>query len=308
MTTPVATVRGDTPDRTRRDPVVPLPPLSPRAELARGVLIVIVVLSVSLMLELLVMSGLQQRAAQQRLFDHFRAELALGTAPTGPTDLNGDVLALGDPVAYLEAPSIGLRQVVVEGSLPSTLFDGPGHRRDTPLPGQEGTSIIMGRRASFGGPFSRLSDLQEGDPIRVTTGQGAFDYEVLGVRHDGDPAPNPPAAGRSRLLLATADGAAFVPNGVVRVDAKLEADAVGGPARLLGPADLPAGEQFMASDTGTLFALVLWLQLLIALVAVAIWAWHRWSRAKTWVVFLPPVMLVGVLVSNEAAHLMPNLL
>jgi len=308
MTAAVATVTGEVSGPTRPDPTVLIPPLSPRAELARGALIVVVVLSVSLMLELLVISGLQQRATQQRLFDRFRAELALGTAPTGPTDLNGDVLALGDPVAYMEVPSIGLRQVVVEGTLPSTLFDGPGHRRDTPLPGQEGTSIIMGRRAAFGGPFSRLSDLEEGDPIRVTTGQGTFDYEVLGVRLDGDPAPNPPREGKSRLLLATADGAAFVPKGVVRVDAKLTTEAVGGPARLVTSSSLPAGEQFMASDTGTLFALLLWLQLLVALVAAAVWAWHRWSRAKAWVVFLPPVMLVGILMSNEAARLMPNLL
>lgn len=294
--------------REKVGPLAPVAPLSPRAEVLRAALIVVLVVSVSLMLELLVLSGLQQRAAQQRLFDSFREQLALGTAPTGPTDLNGDVLALGDPVAYLEAPAIGLRQVVVEGTLPGTLFDGPGHRRDTPLPGQEGTSIIMGRRAAFGGPFARIADLDEGDRIRLTTGQGTYTYRVSGVRHDGDRAPGAPAEGRSRLILATADGAAFVPNGVVRVDAKLRKDADSGPARLVTVATLPAGEQFMASDTSTLFALVLWLQLLIALVAAFMWAWHRWSRAKAWVVFLPPLLLVGLLMSNEAARLMPNLL
>ena len=276
--------------------------------MARAALIVIAVLSVSLMLELLVLSGLQQRATQQRLFDSFRGQLALGTAPTGPTDYEGNVLALGDPVAYVEVPSIGLRQVIVEGTTPSALFDGPGHRRDTPLPGQEGISIVMGRRASFGGPFSRISELHEGDPIRVTTGQGAFDYEVLGVRRDGEPAPELPAAGESRLMLATADGSAFVPDGVLRVDAELTTDAAGGSALLIGPGSLPASEEFMASDTDTLYALVLWLELLILLVAAAIWAWHRWSRAKAWVVFLPPLMLVGLFVSNEAARLLPNLL
>jgi LPXTG-site transpeptidase (sortase) family protein len=308
MTAAVDTPARDALPPPPRAPSVALAPLSPRAELARAALIVIVVVSVSLMLELLVVSGLQQRAAQQRLFDNFRGDLALGTAPTGPKDLNDDVLAMGDPVAYMEVPAIGLRQVVVEGTLPSTLFEGPGHRRDTPLPGQEGTSIIMGRRAAFGGPFARLADLDEGDAIRITTGQGTFDYEVLRVRRDGDPAPNPPREGKSRLLLATADGGAFVPNGVLRVDAKLTTDAVGGPSRLMTSESLPASEQFMASDTETLFALLLWLQLLVALVAAAVWTWHRWGRAKAWVVFLPPLLLVGVLMSNEAARLMPNLL
>jgi sortase A len=294
--------------RPPRDPAVPVPPLSPRAQLFRAMLIVVAVLCVSLMLELLVVSGFEQRAAQQRLFDSFRSQLAIGTAPTGPTDYEGEVLALGDPVAYLEVPSIGLRQVVVEGTTPSALFSGPGHRRDTPLPGQEGIAIVMGRRGSFGGPFARISELEEGDAIRVTTGQGTFDYEVLVVRRDGDPVPEPPEAGASRLMLATADGEAFVPNGVLRVDAELTTEAVGGSALLIAPDSLPASEQLMAADTSTLYALVLWLELLVALVAAAIWAWHRWSRAKAWVVFLPPLMLVGLLVSNEVARLMPNLL
>jgi len=294
--------------RAPRDRSVPVPPLSPRAQLARAALIVVLVLSVSLLLQLLVVSGFQQRAAQQSLFDRFRAELALGTAPTGPTDFEGQVLALGAPVAYLEAPTIGLRQVIVEGTSPSALFDGPGHRRDTPLPGQEGVAVVMGRRASFGGPFSRIAELHEGDPIRVTAGQGTFDFEVMGVRGDGDPIPPLPEGGESRLMLATADGAPFVPDGVVRVDAALTTEAVGGSSVLIGPGSLPAREDYMGSDTDTLYALVLWLELLIALTAAAIWAWHRWSKAKAWVVFLPPLMLVGLFVSSEAARLLPNLL
>jgi LPXTG-site transpeptidase (sortase) family protein len=272
------------------------------------VLIVVLVLSVSAMLQLLVVSGLEQRAAQQELFDRFRADLAIGTAPAGPTDLEGEPLALGDPVGYLEAPTIGLRQVIVEGTTPSALFAGPGHRRDTPLPGQEGTSIVMGRRAAYGGPFARIADLEAGDPIRVTTGQGAFDFEVLGVRRDGDPVPELPEAGEGRLTLATADGAPFVPDGVVRVDADLTTDAVGGPGLLIAPDSLPGAEQFMGTDAGTLYALVLWLELLIVLIVAAIWAWHRWSRVKTWVVFLPPLLLVGLFVANEATRLLPNLM
>jgi hypothetical protein len=285
-----------------------VPPLGPRAQLVRATLLVLAVLCVSLILKLLVVSGLEERAAQQGLFDDFRGQLAVGTAPTGATDFEGNVLAIGDPVAYLEVPAIGLRQVVVEGTTPGALFSGPGHRRDTPLPGQEGISILMGRRSAFGGPFSRLGDLHERDVIRVTTGQGAFDFTVTGVRRDGDPVPEPPEAGEGRLLLATADGSPFVPNGVLRVDAELDADASGGSSLLIGPGGLPDREDFMGSDTDTLYALVLWLQVLVALAAAAIWAWHRWNRTKTWVVFLPPLLLAGLFVSNEAARLMPNLL
>jgi hypothetical protein len=64
----------------------------------------------------------------------------------------------------------------------------------------------------------------------------------------------------------------------------------------------------MSSDTQTLWALALWLQVLIVVIVGGIWAWHRWSRAKTWVVFVPALLLVGLAASGQAAKLLPNLL
>lgn len=292
--------------RARRSGVE-LPALSSRLQLARAALVVVFVISLSLLIELLIAGNLQQRAAQQRAFDRFRSELALGTAPTGPT-IEGRPLALGTPVSYLEIPSIGLRQVIGEGTTPAVLFSGPGHRRDSPLPGQEGTSIVLGRRAAFGGPFARISELRGGDLIHVTTGQGEFDYRVIGVRHEGDPVLEPAESGDGRLLIATAAGRPFMPEGVLRVDAELETTAVGGAAPLVGSGGLPQSEQMMAGDSNTLWALALWLQLLTLVALAAVWAWHRWGRAKAWVVFLPPLLLVGISTAGEAARLMPNLL
>lgn len=174
-----------------------VPPLDPRPYLVRTVLVVVVVVATAVLAHLVAVSALQQRAAQQRLFDRFRGELAQGTAPVGPTDFNGRPLALGEPVAFLEVPSIGLRQVVVEGTTGGALFAGPGHRRDTPLPGQVGVSVLAGRRAAFGGPFARLGELDPGATIEVTTGQGVFRFEVTGVRREGDPLPCPSPPGRA---------------------------------------------------------------------------------------------------------------
>ncbi len=295
--------------RARRSAVAAqLPPLSGRQQMARAALLGVFVLSLTLLLEMLLASNLQQRAAQQRAYDRFRSELALGTAPTGPTDAGGVPLAPGTPVAYLEIPSIGLRQVILEGTSPATLFSGPGHRRDSPFPGQAGAAVVLGRRAAFGGPFARIQELRPDALIHVTTGQGEFDYRVIGVRKEGDPVPRPTAAGGGRLLLATAAGRQFMPEGVLRVDADLETDAVGGPAPLVSASGLPAEEEIMGADARTLWALALWLQVLTVLLVAAVWAWHRWGRAESWVVFLPPVLLVGLAVAGEAARLMPNLL
>jgi sortase (surface protein transpeptidase) len=283
-----------------------LPPLSPRAHLARTMLVVLALVAGGLLVQVTMLSSLQQRSAQQQLFDSFRAQLAEGTAPIGPTDGQGGEVASGDPVAYLEIPAIGVRQVVVEGTASSDLVAGPGHRRDTPLPGQAGVSVVYGRQATFGGPFARIDELEEGDEIRVTTGQGEFTFEVLGTRLDGEPIPPAPAADEGRLLLATAEGTPFLPAGVVRVDADLGAEASPGPARPSGT--LPDAEGLLASDPANLPLLAFWLQVLVVLAAGCVWAWHRWGRAQTWVVFLPPLLLVSTYVSTHTAELLPNLL
>jgi sortase A len=261
-----------------------------------------------LLFHLLVIGSLQHSAAQARAFDDFRAQLAQGVAPIGPLDADGNAIALGTPVAFLEIPSIDVEEVIGEGTSPAVLLDGPGHRRDTPLPGQIGTSVVFGRKASFGGPFSAIGQLDPGDPITVTTGQGVFTYKVIGVRLEGMPVPAPPAVGSSRLTLVTAAGSSFLPSGVLRVDADLEGVAVVGPARLMSSTALPANERVMAGDSHTLWALAMWLQLLILLGVGVVVAWHRWGRAQTWVVFLPPLMLVGLCASGEVTRLLPNLL
>ena len=307
-TLPPPIPRTPTPTTTTVASGTAIPPLGPRMQVARAALIMVFVMAVTLLLQLTLIGGLQQSASQERKFDEFRSQLATGTAPIGPTDNQNRALAIGAPIAFIEIPEIGLNQVVVEGTTSSALFSGPGHRRDTVLPGQVGASIIMGRNGAFGRPFGDIDQLEAGDSIVVTTGQGEYEYEVIGVRREGDPIPAPPPAGLSRLVLATADGRALVPDGVLRVDADLVGDAVVGPARTYSAATLPASEQFMGADTSTLWALALWIQVLIALSLGAVWSWHRWGHAQAWVVFLPPLVLAGLATSSEVARLLPNLL
>lgn len=308
MTTALFRTRRAWLARTRANLRAALPPISMRLQLVRAVLVMTCALTGMLFLQLTIVSRLQNLAAQQQAFDAFRSDLANGTAPIGPNDVNGDPLRAGTPVAYLEIPEIGLEQVVGEGTAAPTLFDGPGHRRDTPLPGQEGVSMVLGRKASFGGAFGRIGSLDSGDTIIVTTGQGEFRFRVIGVRAEGEPAPSAPEPGESRLLLVTAGGRAFLPDGVLRVDAALDGKAAVGPDRTLTAGRLPAEERIMASDARTLWALLLWLLVALALAFGATWAWHRWGRVKAWVVFLPPLLLVGLSASGEVARLLPNLL
>lgn len=282
-----------------------VPPLDPRLQLLRATLVLVAVFCACFALELVLVSSLQQASAQRRAFDAFRGELANGTAPLAAGELQDKQ---GKPVAYLEIPSIGLRQVVLEGTSGGQLFDGPGHRRDTPLPGQVGTSVVMGRRAAFGGPFAKIDGLRPNATIRVTTGAGKFDYRVLTVRRAGDDAPPSPRSGASRLVLATADGTPFVPSGLLLVDAQSLTPGLGGARPLFSATTLPNAERMMAPDTTTIWRLVLWLQVLLVVVIASVWAWHEWHRAKTWIVFVPAFLFVGLMTASEAARFLPNLL
>ena len=114
------------------------------------------------------------------------APVATGPSPTtAPTTAPPATLPAAPPptpegnaVAIIRIPGIGLEKAVVEGvSLPA-LKRGPGHYPDTPLPGQPGNAAIAGHRTTYGAPFSRLAELDPGDPILVTTRQGRFRYEV----------------------------------------------------------------------------------------------------------------------------------
>jgi LPXTG-site transpeptidase (sortase) family protein len=254
-------------------------------------------------------SQLHYDRVQHDTYASFRAELAQAVAPTGPTDpLNSKhVLRLGSPVAVLTIPQISLNVVVLEGTTGQILEGGPGHLRDSQLPGQEGISVIMGRRATYGGPFARLASLSPGQLFRVTTGQGVSRYRVLDVRRARDPVP-PFTPGQGRLILVTADGPAYFPSGVVRVDANLISKPQPAPAMVYSPADIGPTEAAMGTEPVAWVPLVLWGQgLLLAAIALG-WMRAVWGRWQTWVVAIPVLGFFGLAVADQAARLLPNLM
>lgn len=252
---------------------------------------------------LLVGSRLEEHVAQSREFDRLRLELAEGTAPVGPHS-GRQTIAMGTPIALLEIPSIGVREVVDEGTTGSVLMDGPGHMLSTVFPGGVGTSVILGRSAAYGGPFGSIDDLRKGALVKVITGVGPATFRVLDVRKAGDVVPYLPP-GKARLTLATASGPAFLPNAVVWVDA----DLVGNPLAAQRPAvrNVARSQRPLGTDPSALAPTFGWLALMVIVLAAAVWAWYRWGRAQAWLVFSAPVLLVGLMVAHEIDLLLPNL-
>ncbi len=158
-------------------------------------------------------TGIETAQAQNRLKDEFRAKLESATttttAPTTttttttiagattvpgetttttptvtpttiPTAAPSDPIPNGEAIAILRIPRIGIDWQVVQGVTVADLKDGPGHFRETVMPGQLGNSAIAGHRTTHGHPFLELDQLDVGDLIEITTLVGTYTYAVTG--------------------------------------------------------------------------------------------------------------------------------
>ncbi|MFJ3407148.1 sortase [Promicromonospora sp. NPDC090134] len=253
-------------------------------------------------------SAAQHSRAQVLAYDELRTSLAKAETPVGQLDLNGDLVEPGTPVALLEIPAIGASEVVAESSTSRVLRSGPGHRRDTVLPGQAGTSVILGRQLSYGGPFASLDRLVPGDEIRVTTGQGTHTFQVFGLRRAGDPLPEPLGPGQGRLELMTADGLELFPSGVLHVDAQLVSDVQETPTKVLAEPALPADEREMAGDEGAWFTAFFVLVFFAAAGVALWWLWTSWGRWHAWLIGVPVLLALGVTCADIVMDALPNLL
>lgn len=308
------------PARTRRPPSLPRPPrraprvaapvvpLTPTESIVRAIVAMTAALILMFVLNVTVFSHIQHLVSQQRLSDEFRAQLQAGTAPVSEYTFDDHLLLDGAPVGIMEIPRLGLHEVIVEGSSAAETSQGIGHQRDSILPGQAGVSFLMARNGSFGGPFSGIQSLSPGDAITVRTGQGLQEFAVVGVRYAGDPTLPNLRPGESRLVLMTSRGAPYIPAGVAYVDARLVGTAQPRGTRVTATAALPPEQRPMATDTTTVWALVFAVQFLIAAEVAAVFAFRRFGAQRTWIVFVPVLLLAGFLVTQQITLLLPNLL
>jgi sortase A len=255
-----------------------------------------------------VLSSLQEAHGQHNAYALFREELTQLSQRTAPL---GGTIAPDSPVALVNAPQIGVRDVVIlEGTASGDLARGPGHKRNTPLPGQAGTSVVYGRANLFGGPFGRITRATPGDAITVTTGQGVATYRIEEVRRPGDPLPISLQPGEGRLTLVSSEGGSwlngFTPERPVYVDAMLQGKTFDTPPGR--PIAVPRSENSMKGDVGALFSVVLWLPLLILAGLAAVWAQAYWGRWHTWLIGAPVILAALWGVSETAVQLLPNLM
>lgn len=235
-------------------------------------------------------TGLTHDRLQPALLAEFRQRIVTTTldAPTAAA-------TEGEPVNLLDLPRIGLSEVTVEGSSPEDLKGGPGHLRASPMPGEFGNSVIVGRRTTYGGPFGQLDLMQLGDPVTVTTGQGTFRYVVTSVQHlPAGQATQLGGATDSRLTLVTSDPAYFATGRLV-VIAKLVGAPIAVASRPAAPVsstDLGlAGEALWPAPAPA----ILWAVLAVAVVAITRRLRSRWPASVRYMLVAPVLIGLAVL-------------
>ncbi|HSV38935.1 MAG TPA: sortase [Nocardioidaceae bacterium] len=293
----------------RKPPPPARPATSVSSQLLGSVGTLVALMLLTFVAEMALVGPVRHARQQNVLYQELRATMAAGTTPTGQLDFEGNPVQFGTPVGLLSIPSLGIREVMLEGTTSGVLMDGIGHRRDTPMPGQPGVSLVMGRQAAYGGPFGNLADIELDSEIAVRTAQGPMLFRVTAVRYPGDP-QLPPDPEVASLTLITATGTPFLPEDVVRIDAVLdeEFEVLPAPTRVYGTSTLVDAEQSMAGDLRTLLPLLLWSQLLLILAALLAWVRTVWGRWQSWIVVVPVMSAVGLQVSHLVAQLLPNLL
>jgi len=243
-------------------------------------------------------SSIGQARTQAALLNRFQFTL---TQPDSQIYL---VPLAGQPLALMEIPAIGLEQVVVQGVGTAQTKLGPGHDPSTPLPGQAGNVVVLGRRTTYGAPFRHLNELANGDKIIVTTRQGQFIYTVIGsaVVPLGSPVPTAPTTD-DRLTLVTSNPP-YLARSELIVAAKLQTPGLQDSFPLpTWPAGVKLG---LTADTGSWGPVLLWGELLIAAIAVT-WILYRrrWSPAATYLLTTPVLIALVYLLCGSIDRLLP---
>ena len=88
----------------------------------------------------------------------------------------------GDAVARLRIPALGVGEIVVNGTDTGSLKRGPGRYLGSGMPGEGELVYIAGHRTTYGAPFSRIDQLEQGDRVFLELPYATIEYAITGNR------------------------------------------------------------------------------------------------------------------------------
>jgi sortase A len=246
-----------------------------------------------------VFTPISEDRAQALLEKEFVPALLNGIAPVGYP------IEAGTSVALLEIEDIDVRRVVVEGTRAEDLAKGPGHLVGSAIPGQPGTSAILGRSSRYGSALARLDEIKVGQEITVTTAQGEHTYEVVDstVRSANDSAAF--TGERNMLLLITGVGGAS-PDQRLVVRALLTSPVFPAGAAAT-EVQTTTAELGLEGSTESPMQLAIWLFLLLFLLISLIPLTEKIGKRVTWLIALPLLAVALFQVWQHASLMYPSI-
>jgi len=241
-------------------------------------------------------SNLQAGRDQRRLLSTYATSGELAA-------FRGHTPADGSPVAVLSVPSLGLHQMVVEGTSATDLEAGPGLMPASAVPGTRGVAVIAGRHGTYGSPFKTLRKLSPGAELHITDYVGTFTYRVVSVRALASGAALSVRPTAVAVLDLVTSRSSLPPSGLVVVSARL----VGTPQPTATAArSFSASELALGGDSSAVLPLLGWAALLVLALALSVIAYRRLRRPMLVYLLSTPVLLVVLLFSFEnLARLLP---
>jgi sortase A len=222
-----------------------------------------------------------QQRAQGQLLSDFQNTTRIAASAYGQQGLSpmpDTAPAIGSAVAVIDIPALNLRQVALEGSQSGQTRNGIGHVLGTPLPGEAGHAVLVGRRSTFGAPLRNIMTVKAGDSIKVATVQGTATYKVLPAGTAADSLP-------ANVLEVRTGSSQIVSAGTTSLFAELQ----GTPYRVL-PMNNPASDR-----NGHGIELLLVLELLILAIAALPWTLRHFNRVVVW--FIAGIPLASLVVA-----------
>lgn len=111
---------------------------------------------------------------QEALRQQWQQQQAASSSTTVTTPVAKD-----DGLTRVSIPKINLDVIVVEGTNHKALRLGPGHLKNTPIPGALGNSVLSAHRDTF---FRHIYELSKGDLIDVRRNGRTYTFEVTGKK------------------------------------------------------------------------------------------------------------------------------
>lgn len=111
--------------------------------------------------------------SQQNLEAEWERQAA-GTNTPGHASISPDHM-----LTRVIIPKINMDAVLIEGVSRKELSAGPGHMKETAMPGETGNAVITGHRDTF---FRHIYELAKGDEIQVRRNGRVFTFVVTGQR------------------------------------------------------------------------------------------------------------------------------